>query len=96
MLIEQKSFDQFHQEKERTYRRISDEDHSKAPNALTAFPVATTLKNDYPVIEEATRLIQGLGGEVKINDKTTAMKGYFADPSFFKVFSFDLGKGDKE
>lgn len=68
---------------------------SKAPNALTAFPVATTLKNEYPVIEEATRLIQGLGGEVKINDKTTAMKGYFADPSFFKVFSFDLGKGIK-
>lgn len=96
MLADQKSYDQFHLKKDRIYRIISDEDNSKAPNAVTAFPLAEALRSDYPVVEETTHLVRGIGGELTYNERTRETGGYFADPAFFSVFSYPLESGDKD
>ncbi|MBC7920600.1 MAG: ABC transporter permease [Ferruginibacter sp.] len=95
MLADQKSYDQFHAKKDRIYRILWDKENSKAPSAATPFPLAGTLKNDYPIVEETTQLTRGVGGDVIYNQRSQEMRGYFADASFFKVFSYPLEKGNE-
>ncbi|MCW5911666.1 MAG: ABC transporter permease [Cyclobacteriaceae bacterium] len=94
MLADQKSYDQFHNKKDHTYRILSKIKQSAVPNASSPFPLAKTMKEDYPIIEEATHLVPGVGGDATYGQQTAEMRGYFADASFFEVFSFDLLKGN--
>ena len=94
MLVDQKGYDQFHARKDRIYRILSEDQHSPFPYASTAVPLAHTLKSDYPIIEEATHLIRGVGGDATYKEKTVEMRGFFSDSSFFNVFSFELEKGN--
>lgn len=95
MLADQKRYDAFHEKKERVYRILSNAAGSRMSYATSAYPLASTLKAEYPIIEEATNLTPGVGGDVIYQQKLADMRGYFADPSFFNVFSFELEKGDK-
>ncbi len=95
MLADQMSYDQFHEKKDRTYRILSKIESSIKPNASSPFPLANTLKTEYPIIEESTHLVPGVGGDATHDRTTVEMRGFFAAPSFFKVFSFELEKGDK-
>lgn len=95
MLADQTRYDQFHEKKERIYRILSDYEGSKQPYATSAYPLASALKSDYAAIEEVVNLTPGFGGDVTYRQKFTEMRGYFSDPSFFSVFSFELEQGDK-
>ncbi|HEY4324401.1 MAG TPA: ABC transporter permease [Mucilaginibacter sp.] len=58
-------------------------------------PVAQAVKNDFPEVEEATRLLN-LGGQ-KVNYGTKTFKNdviALADPNFFNVFTLPLIHGD--
>ncbi len=94
MLADQKQYDQFHRNKERIYRVLSKAADSSRPYASTPFPLAATLISDYPVIEDATHLVMGVGGEVTYNGETAELRGFFADTSFFDVFSYRMEKGN--
>lgn len=94
MLADQKSYDQFNTNKENIYRVLCDGPDFRHPYATSPFPLSDVLKSDYPIIETATHLIMGVGGDAKYNQKSAEMRGYFADNSFFKVFSFELESGD--
>ncbi len=95
MLADQDRYDQFHEKKDRVYRILSDQEGSRQPYATSPYPLAHALKADYPIIEEATNLTPGVGGDVSYQKNVTEMRGYFAEPSFFSIFSFDLEEGDK-
>lgn len=95
MLADQRSYDQFHEKKERIYRILSGQESSKRPYATSPFPLASTLKAEYPVIEETTNLTPGVGGDITYNQQVIQAGGYFTDPAFFRVFSFDLEEGNK-
>jgi putative ABC transport system permease protein len=94
MLADQKRYDQFHFKKDRIYRILS-YGNFRLPYATTPYPVANTLKTEYPIIEEATNLTPGIGGDATYHQRIVEMCGYFTDPSFFHVFSFELEQGDK-
>ncbi|WPP52702.1 ABC transporter permease [Catalinimonas niigatensis] len=94
MLADQKSYDQFHAKKDRIYRILSNPKDAKSVSATTPVPLAASLKSDYPIIETSTHLIQGLRGEAIHDQKMAEIKGYFADSSFFQIFSFGLEKGN--
>ena len=94
MLADRNRYDQFHNKKERIYRILSDYLGSRQPYATSPFPLASALKTEYPVVEESTHLHPGVGGDVTYNQHVEDMRGYFADASFFKVFSFDLEEGN--
>lgn len=95
MLADQKSYDQFQQKRDHIYRILTLRKGSVKPNASTPFPLASALKADYPIIEEATHLFMGVGGDLTYNNNSMEARGYFADPTFFDVFSFKLDRGDK-
>jgi putative ABC transport system permease protein len=95
MLADQTEYDQFQVNKERIYRILTQRLDGGPPNATTAFPLAAMLKTDYPVIEEATHLVSGVGGDATYNKKIMEMRGFFADPAFLNVFSYPLEKGDR-
>ncbi len=95
MLADQNRYDQFQEKKDRIYRILSDFEGSRQPYATSPFPLASALKAEYTIAEETTNLTPGIGGDVTWQQKLADMRGYFAEPSFFSIFSFDLEKGDK-
>jgi putative ABC transport system permease protein len=95
MLADQHRYDQFHEKKDRIYRILSDGEGFRQAYATTPYPLATTLKTEYPIVEEATNLTPGIGGDASYQQHIADMRGYFADPSFFRVFSFELVKGNR-
>ncbi len=95
MIADQKRYDQFNVKKDRIYRILSDYQGSRQAYATSPFPLAAALKAEYPIVEESTHLDPGIGGDAIYRQRSEDMRGYFADPAFFRVFSFELEKGDK-
>jgi putative ABC transport system permease protein len=96
MLADQSRYDQFNEKKARIYRILSDYEGSRQPYATSPYPLAAALKSEFPIVEESTELTPGVGGDVFYQDKSADMRGYFAEPSFFSIFSFDLEEGDEK
>ncbi|WP_020529619.1 ABC transporter permease [Flexithrix dorotheae] len=94
MLADQKSYDQFHTKKDRIYRILNKRVNHSNTYATVPFPIASTLKSDYPAVEEATSLRRGFGGDAHYNEKHAEIRGYFTDPGFLKIFNYDLEAGD--
>ncbi len=58
-------------------------------------PVAQALKNDYPEVQEATRISFGGSPIVTYKDKTFRENNFaFADSNFFQVFTLPFLEGD--
>jgi len=95
MLADQNRYDQFQEKKSRIYRILSDYEGSKQPYATSPYPLANALKAEYPIVEETTNLTPGVGGDAKYQQRLADMRGYFADPAFFRVFSFRLESGNE-
>ena len=96
---DQRSYDQFHENADRIYRVYSDyQAASNAESDLYATSPATlaeVLRTEYPVIEEAVQL-RLIWGEAIANDKLLPTRGLYAEPSFFRIFDFDVMQGDAE
>lgn len=95
MLADQHRYDQFNTKKDRIYRVLSKASDSRQPYATSPFPLATELKAEYPIIEETVGLNPEIGGDATYGQKIAEIRGYFASPSFFNVFDFELEAGDK-
>ena len=98
-IINELSYDRFHSDHERIYRVSNRAVINGIPNqeATTGGPMAKTLRNDYPEVEKATRLLRSsqllLGrGARKINEDNVI----YADENFFDVFDFELVQGNAE
>lgn len=98
MIDDQTAYDQFHEKKDRIYRILTAKPNAKIGlmSAATSSPLAKHLETDYPVVEQATRLELGIGGDATYNGKAVELRGYFADPSLFRVFSYSLINGNEE
>jgi putative ABC transport system permease protein len=94
MISDQKEYDQFNEKGDRTYRIISKRLQSSKPNASSPFPVGAELFKDQPIVEATTTLALGIGGDAIYNEKTFEMRGFFAEPSFFNVFDYELKEGN--
>ncbi len=95
MLSDQMQYDEFHTHKDRIFRVISQNENANL-YATTPDELSPTLVSDYPFIERTTRLTMGVGGDATYKKQTQTMRGFFTDPAFFEVFSFELGKGNPE
>jgi putative ABC transport system permease protein len=90
------SYDKFNTNYDRIYRVVLTENTQTGikQSAVTGAPIAKALVNDYPEIENAVRL--------KIREEIVTQNGrqvlqpgiLLTDPSFFRVFSYRLTKGD--
>ena len=91
------SYDQFHEKKDRIVRVLAHitESDDEFTWSVVQRPFGPQAKEDYPEIEEYVRFIP-VWGELFIdkNAKQQREEVAYTDSSFFKVFSFDLIKGN--
>lgn len=98
-IINEMSYDEFHEKADRTYRMVADwsnKGDSRIHQLGTPFVLAKTIRENYPQVEAITQ-ISGPVGDVIVRYRDTAFKetdAFCAEPSFFDVFSFPLLKGN--
>lgn len=91
-------FDDFHERLEDTYRIVHTFKLDDAPYSTVATyaKVGPALTEEYTQVEEYCRLVQVYGGGVQLTkgeEKINIEDAFYADPSFFSVFSFPMISG---
>jgi putative ABC transport system permease protein len=96
------SFDRFHEKSDRIYRVLSQ--NNRIQPGVSEFDdnspelLAEALVAAFPEIKNATRTRKSFTDQaiLQYQDKNFYQAGIFADPEFFKIFSFPLLKGGVE
>jgi putative ABC transport system permease protein len=100
LLSELRSFDNFHEKKDRIYRVTTSRKallQGEADFFATApHYIADQLEGQVSGVEQILVLDRGLTADLKTGDRGIAIKGYYASASFFDVLSFKLKKGNPE
>ncbi len=97
-VFDELSYDRYNVNADRIYRvnedlKLGD---NKVQYAVCMPPLAQTLKNDFPQVENAVRLKAGGGMHVKKeNENILEYNMIFADPSIFDVFTLPVIYGNK-
>jgi len=98
-VINELTYDQFHEKADRIYRVWirGSMPATEMRHAVTSPPMAEAMLNDFPEVEQAVRFRQSGGWLVRRGDRIfqeTEEDFVFVDSTFFDVFSFRLIKGD--
>ena len=95
IIADQKSYDQFHTNKDRIYRiQTIGKNGNEMRTASSALPLAEVLRKDYAGIEASSALVRNIGGDLLYKDKIASGGGYFADGNLFRVMDFMVEEGD--
>mgnify|MGYP006277518275 CR=1 FL=1 len=101
-IADEMSYDRYHEKSDRIYRVVNvyDFDGVGENSASAPFPVAFTLKNEYPgLIKNVVRIFdfQVSRSLVEYKDKSFNERNlFFADSTFFNIFDYEFVKGDPE
>jgi len=98
-ITDELSFDRFNIKADRIVRVVQHEswDGGNMNIAVTPAPLAPRLKQEFPQIEDVVRIDAEGGDLVAHGNGTLKIKDIiFADPSLFKIFSFDFLEGNEE
>lgn len=92
------SYDKFHKNHQRISRIISRYEYlgDKGNNfiATTSLKSARAMKESFSGVEDVAILRNSLQGDVQIGEKIIPLSGFWANPELFKVFSFEIIKGN--
>ena len=94
-LIDMNSVDDFHTNKERIYRVVSQTVQPKEYLASVPEPMGNEL-NSLQAVEQVVRFSKRLRGEVPTTVSNIPIYGYFTDANFFDVFGYTLASGNEE
>ena len=91
------SYDQFHENADRTYRIVQQRPTSTGFDywAVTSPAMAGTLMQEFPEVELATTIGAINNPLLSKEEQQYTDEGILADQNFFKIFSFQLLRGDK-
>ena len=96
---DEKSFDQFHSNKNQIYRMEAKRNpkNSSPRDASLQLGIRNALKDEMPQIKYATRFNEGRTVVLRYRDKIFSEKVAYVDADFFRMFSFKLltGNADK-
>ncbi len=90
-----RTYDNFHTHKDRIYTITSTrlEGIEEIEYARTPILLADHLKT-LPEIEEVTRIRSGFNEEIKMTQGSIPLRGYYVEPNFLDIFSYEIIKGD--
>src|SRR5690606_18096888 len=91
------SYDQFHENAPNIARMVfrADINGGKINESIVMAPVAQTMKNDFPEVRDATRLLDyGYRKLSHGNDTFEGDRFAFADPNIFSIFTLPMAEGD--
>jgi len=91
-------FEQFHEKKDRIYQVYNKYEVDGEIWTWNSTPkiMASTIKKDYPEVEEVTRYFYNYTFLFSYEDTNIKSTGTVVDPSFLKIFSFPLIEGNIE
>jgi putative ABC transport system permease protein len=94
-VVDELSYDRFNKNADEIYRIVGD-DAVVGKMAVSCGPLAEYMKDNFPDVVKATRYLPYAEGSFfKYNDEILQTKnGAFADPDFFKMFSFNFLGGN--
>jgi putative ABC transport system permease protein len=98
-ICQELSYDRYHKNHNRIYRVNSRVEafETSFKSAMSPYLLSETMKKDIPEVEESARVLMGSHKLVSYNDRQfSARRFYYTDPSFFKIFTVPLIKGDPE
>lgn len=97
LTVDLRSYDDFQEGKDRIYRVITTYETLGQPAmnlASTSVKAGKRIRESVAGIEEVTILRGGFGGDARVGETVVPLQAYWADNSFFKVFTFPLLKGN--
>lgn len=98
MIKDATSYDKFHEKYDRIYRLESQATFNGKPDsdpfASSSLRAGTLIRESVPGVEDITILRGHLNGDITFGETTVPVAGFWADKSFFKVFSFQILKGN--
>jgi ABC-type antimicrobial peptide transport system permease subunit len=98
MLSDIFSYDKFHANHNRIYRVLSHYEYlgKKDGNfmATTSLKAGKEIAETFSIPEEVAILSREFSGDMKVGEKIIPLSGYWSNPAFFKVFSFELLEGN--
>lgn len=98
MLSDIFSYDKFHANHKRIYRLLSHYEYldQKDGNylATTSLKAGKQIAETFAVPVEVAIFTNDFRGDMKVGEKTIPLSGYWSNPAFFKVFSFELLQGN--
>jgi putative ABC transport system permease protein len=98
MLKDTYSYDKFHKKHDRIYRVISQYQYRDRKDddfhATTSLKAAKAIKESMAGPEDVAILRREFSGDVTFKEKTIPLQGFWANESFFNVFSFELLQGN--
>ena len=96
MIFSLLKFDQFHENKNRIYRVISNVNEPNRPEdekAIAPIPLAERLES-LTAVENTVRIRKSLSDYVDQDNNEIVLRGYYTEPSFLKTFSFQILRGN--
>ncbi|HEY8936961.1 MAG TPA: ABC transporter permease [Cyclobacteriaceae bacterium] len=90
------SKDKFHHEGEKIFQIVANLELNKGELLtwiITPGPLAENIRQNIPEVEMAVRIMDTSPLLFQYGDKSFMESGYFADPDFFKLFSFTITQG---
>lgn len=89
-------YDQFHEKKERIVRVTAHyrNSHDDVRLATSPFSLGEEIKSQLTEAEFVTTVGHGFNNEFRVGDRIQSLKGFWAQPSFFDVFTFPFLVGD--
>lgn len=95
---EQYTYDKFHHDADRIYQvnATLTGDHGVGYDlASVPVPIAQIVRDEYSVTDGVVAVTKFVTADAAGKNGSVALKGLFADPSFFEVFNFQLASGDE-
>jgi ABC-type antimicrobial peptide transport system permease subunit len=98
-VLDLKSYDRFHKGGERIYRItnvVTENRESKGKFATTSIKTGKLIRQKVNGIEEVAVMRHDFSQDAKVGDNILPVKGMWADPSVFRIFTFPMLEGNPE
>lgn len=98
MLTEINSFDSFHKHKDNIYRLTSNKVMfgQEMDMSSASYFIGAEIEKQLPAVEDVLILRPGMSADLNTEAGLLNISGFYATPSFFDVFSFELNQGNPE